>query len=59
MTNQISIHCILLVTGIQLLFAFPENDMDIWLVLLFLPRQTFHAKQIFVLSQLCEIGPWS
>ena len=37
-TSQISICYIVLVTGIQLLFAYPENHMEIWLV--------NHAKQI-------------
>ena len=41
---------ILLVTGIQLMFAHLENHMQIWLVILFLSRQKFHAKDIFVLS---------
>ena len=56
-TNQISICCILLVTGIQLLFAYPENHVEIWLVILFLSRKKFHAKQIFVLSSAMNLGP--
>ena len=56
-TNQISICCILLVTGIQLLFAYPENHVEIWLVILFLSRKKFHAKQIFVLSSSMKLGP--
>ena len=62
-TNQISICCILLVAGIQLLFAYPENHMEIWLVVLFLSRKKFHAEQIFVLSCSMKLGhghlcPW-
>ena len=51
-TNQISICCKLLVTGgpIQLLLAYPGNHVEIWLVILFLSRQKFHAKQILMLS---------
>ena len=41
--NRISICCILLVTSIQLLFAYPVNHVKIWLVILFLSRQIFHA----------------
>ena len=44
-TNQISIGCILLVTGIQLLFAYPKNHVEIRLVGLFLSRKKYHAKQ--------------
>ena len=55
-TNQISICCIFLVTGIQLLFAHPENHVEIWLVILFLSRKKFHAKQIFVLSSTMKLG---
>ena len=47
----------MLVTGIQLLFAFPENRMEIWLVNLFLSRKKYHAKQIFVLSSSMKLGP--
>ena len=47
----------LLVTGIQLLFAYPENHMVVVLVILFLSRQKFHAKQIFVLSSSLKLGP--
>ena len=44
-------------TGIQLLFAYPENHMEIWLVNLFLSRKKFHAKQMFVLSSSMKLGP--
>ena len=37
--------------GIQLLFAYPENHAEIWLVIPFSFRKKFHAKQIFVLTQ--------
>ena len=47
----------LLVTGIQLLFAHLENHVEIWLLILFLLRQKFHAKQIFVLSSSMKLGP--
>ena len=43
-----SICCILLDTGIQLLFARPENHREFWLVILFLSGKKFHANQIFV-----------
>ena len=56
-TNQISIWCILPVTGIQLLFAYPENRMEIWFEILFLWRPKFHAKQIFLLSSSMKLGP--
>ena len=39
--NQIVICCILLVTGTQLLFAYPENHMKIWLVIMFLSIKIF------------------
>ena len=42
-TNTISIWWILPVTGIQLLLAYPENHMEIWLENLFLLGQKFHA----------------
>ena len=42
-TSQISICYIVLVTGIQLLFAYPENHMDIMLVNLFISRKKFYA----------------
>ena len=45
-TNQISICCILLFTGIQLLFAYPENHVEICFVILFLWLKKFHAKRI-------------
>ena len=41
---------VLLVTGIQLLFAHPENHAEIWLVILFIPRKKFHAKLIILLG---------
>ena len=56
-TNKISLCCILRVTGIQLMFAHPDNHVEIWLVILFLSRQTFHAKQILVLSSSMKLGP--
>ena len=34
-----------------------ENQVGIWLVILFLSRQKFHAKQIFVLSSSMKSGP--
>ena len=49
-TSQIWICRVLLVTGIRLLFAYTGNRVEIWLVILFLLRKTFHAKQIFVLT---------
>ena len=56
-TNQIFFCCILLVTGIQLLFAYPKNHIEIWLVILFLSRRKFHAKQICVLGSSMKLGP--
>ena len=56
-TNQISVYCILLVSCIQLLFAYPENHVEIWLVIMFLLRKKFYAKQIFVLSSSMKLGP--
>ena len=53
-TNKISICCIFLVTGIQLLFAYPKNHLEIWLVVLLLSRKKFHAKQI-----LCWAALWN
>ena len=47
----------MLVTGIQLLIAYPENHVEVWLVILFLSRKEFHAKQIFVLSSSMKLGP--
>ena len=51
----------MLLTGIQLLFACPENHMDILLPFLFLSLitfyQKFHAKQICVLSSTMKLGP--
>ena len=57
MTYQTSICCILLVTGIQLLFVHTENHVEIWSAILFLSGQTFHAKQICVLSSSMKLGP--
>ena len=56
-TSKIHLRCILPVTGIQLVFAFPENHMEIWLEIRFLWRQKFHAKQICVLSSSMKLGP--
>ena len=56
-TNQISVFCILLGTGIQLSFDYPENHVEIWLVILFLSRKKFHSGQIFVLSSFMKFGP--
>ena len=57
-TNQISICFILLVTGIQLLFACPENHMEIWLVILFLSRKIFMLSNFFVLWwRVNKLGP--
>ena len=58
-TNQMFIFCILLVTGFQLLFAYPENHAEIWLVhvILFLSTEKCHAKQIFVLSSSMKLAP--
>ena len=54
-TSQIYICCIVLVTGTRLLFAYPENHVEIWLVILLLSRQKFHAKQMFVLSSSTKL----
>lgn len=35
----------------------PKNHVEIWLVILFLSRQKFHAKQIFVPSSSMKLGP--
>ena len=57
-TNKTFICCILLVSGIQLLFAFPENQVQIWLVILgFFFKAKFHARQILVLSSPMKMGP--
>ena len=56
-TNQISICRILLDTGVQLLFAYHENYVEIWLVVLFWLRKQFHAKQIFVLTGFMKLSP--
>ena len=36
------------------------QQMEIWLVILFLSRKKFHAKQIFVLSSSVKLvpAPW-
>ena len=39
------------------MFAHPENHVEILLVILFLSRQKFHAKQIVVLSSSMKLGP--
>ena len=55
-TNQISICCIVcLLLSIQLLFAYPENHVRIWLEILFLLRKKFHAKQIFVVTGFIKL----
>ena len=49
-----------LLHGIQLLFAYPDNHEEIWLVILFSSRKTFPAKQVFVLSsfmKFCQLQP--
>ena len=56
-TNKIAIYCILFVTGNQLLLAYPENHVEIWLVIPFLSRKKFHAKQFFVFSSSMKLGP--
>ena len=38
---KISCCCILLVIGIHLLFAYPENLVEIWLVILFLSKEDY------------------
>ena len=53
-TNKISICCVLLVTGIQLLFAYPENHFEIWLLTLFLYQgKNFMLRKI---SLSCPSG---
>ena len=47
----------LLRAGIQLVFACPENHVDIWLAFLFLSREKFYAKQICVLSSAMKLMP--
>ena len=44
-------------TCMQLLFACPENHVEIWLVFLFLSREKCHARQIVVLSSSMKLGP--
>ena len=36
---------------------FPVNHVEIWLVILFESRQTFHAKRIVGLSSSMKLGP--
>ena len=55
--NQVFTCCILLVTGFHLLFAYPENHVDILLVILFLSTEKFPAKQFFMLSSSMKLGP--
>ena len=45
------------ITGNQLLFAYPENRVEILLEIPFLWRPKFHAEQIFVLSSSMKYGP--
>ena len=33
------------------------QQMEIWSVILFLSRETFHAKKVFVLSSSMKLGP--
>ena len=55
-TNQIYVCCILLGTDIQLLFDYPENHVEIWLVILFLSTQ----GRNFILSKfLCLAALWN
>ena len=49
-TNQILMFCIMFVTGIQQLFAYPENPV-------FIKGEMLYAKQIFVLSISMKLGP--
>ena len=56
-TNQISILLHFLVTGIQLLYADLENPQKFGWEILFLSRQTFHAKLLFVLSSSMNLDP--
>ena len=58
MTNQIFICCMLLLFDFHLLFACPENHVEIWLAFLFLSREKFLAKQIFVLSSAVKLVPF-
>ena len=51
--------CMLLLIGIQLLFACPENNVEVWLAFLFLSREKCHPKQILVLSSSMKLGPGS
>ena len=47
--------CLILVFSCCLLN--PENHMEIWLVILFLPRKKFHAQQVVVLTGFMKLGP--
>ena len=44
-------------TGIQVSFDYPENHVEVWLVILFLSRKKFHTKQIFVATGFIKLGP--
>ena len=48
-------YCLLLIFGC--FFAYPENHVENWLVILFLSRQKFHAKQMLVLSRSMKLAP--
>ena len=39
------------------MFAHPENHVEMMLVIRFLLRPKFHAKQFFVLSSSMKLGP--
>ena len=56
-TNQISTcwYCWILQTAVD--YYILQNHVEIWLVILFLSRKKFHAKQIFVLSSSMKLGP--
>ena len=45
-------------TGIQLLSAYPENQVEIWLVTLFLSVKKFHANIVLSSSMKLGLG-WS
>ena len=55
MTNQISMCWILLVTGIQLLFAYLENHVEMWLEILFLSK----GKHFMLSTFLCLAALWN
>ena len=55
----IMLHCHLnytLIYTISIWYLFGDV-FDVWLVILFLSRKTFHAKQTFVLSSSMKLGP--